>query len=151
MVINENLYTGPRKVEIKALDNNANYQEVIIPDGLIDGERYTISADISQKNGKGVISYVIFDKDIRLRGEFVHAKINGKTPFTFNYKSELTHKILLYSGQAGNTRGISTIYSNIKIEKGEEATPYIPSKNSLDPSKQSVFKAGGVFQEVYPL
>ena len=38
-----------------------------------------------------------------------------------------------------------------KLEMGTEATQYIPNKNSLDPSKQAIFKAGGVFQEVYPL
>ena len=40
---------------------------------------------------------------------------------------------------------------DLKIEEGDKKTPYIPSKNMLDPSKQAIFVAGGRFQEVYPL
>ena len=40
---------------------------------------------------------------------------------------------------------------DLKIEEGDKKTPYIPSKNMLEPSKQAVFVAGGVFQEVYPV
>lgn len=39
----------------------------------------------------------------------------------------------------------------LKLEKGDKATAYIPNKNSLEPSKQAIFPIGGVFQEVYPL
>lgn len=40
---------------------------------------------------------------------------------------------------------------NLKIEEGDKKTQYVPSKNMLEPSKQAVFVAGGVFKEVYPL
>lgn len=32
---------------------------------------------------------------------------------------------------------------NLKIEEGDKKTPYIPSKNMLEPSKQAIFVAGG--------
>ena len=33
--------------------------------------------------------------------------------------------------------------ADLKIEEGDKKTPYIPSKNMLEPSKQAVFVAGG--------
>lgn len=41
-------------------------------------------------------------------------------------------------------------FTEIKLEK-DEITPYVPNENSLEPRKQAVFLAGGVFKEVYPL
>lgn len=41
-------------------------------------------------------------------------------------------------------------FTETKLEK-DEITPYIPNENTIEPSKQAVFLAGGVFQEVYPL
>ena len=32
---------------------------------------------------------------------------------------------------------------DLKIEEGDKKTPYIPSKNMLDPSEQAIFVAGG--------
>ena len=37
-----------------------------------------------------------------------------------------------------------------KFEVDKESI-YIPNVNDLEPSKQAIFVAGGVFQEVYPL
>ena len=37
-----------------------------------------------------------------------------------------------------------------KLEEGDKCTPYLPHKNLIEPSKQAIFLAGGVFQEVYP-
>ena len=63
------------------------------------------------------------------------------------------------SSYDGNLFGFSTDYVGrmgvrclgIKYELGETSTPYLPYGNRLEPSKQAVFVAGGVFQEVYPL
>lgn len=37
-----------------------------------------------------------------------------------------------------------------KLEVSDKPSLYSPSKTDLEPSKQAIFLAGGVFQEVYP-
>ena len=46
---------------------------------------------------------------------------------------------------------IEISFKNPKLTEGIAANIYTPSVNDLEPSKQAVFVAGGVFQEVYPI
>lgn len=82
----------------------------------------------------------------------------NKNEFKF-YKFKLETKRMVDSYKAdhffirfNNVDLGKTFYlKELKLEKGDKATAYIPNKNSLEPSKQAIFLSGGVFEEVYPL
>ena len=152
MVINENLIlTEDKPYYIKPEDNRYKYIKINLPTNLNENEMYTFSLDVSQINGSGELSMIIFNKDHSLTYKTIIGKNNSRNSFSFKYMQDKTEHILLYSDIAGKTQFVGATFRNIKLEKGDKATPYIPNKNIVDPSKQAIFKSGGVFQEVYPL
>ena len=82
---------------------------------------------------------------------------NSIEPKFFTFKMETQYMKESYSVnhffiRFNNVDLGKTFYlKELKLEKGDKATPYIPNKHSLEPSKQAIFVAGGVFREVYPL
>lgn len=152
MVINENLIlTEDKPYYIKPDDNRYKYIKINLPTNLNENEMYTFSLDVSQINGSGQLSIIIFNKDNTLGYKTLIAKNNTRNSLSFEYIPKKTVNILVYSDIAGKTQFVGAKIRNIKIERGDKATPYIPNKNIVDPSKQAIFKAGGAFQEVYPL
>lgn len=144
MVINENLLSGYSNPSIiEANDNPYHYIEYQIPDNLEENQVYTISLEGSQTNGSGKFSVIIFDKETRNKSNVLIAQNGAREHLTFKYVSELTDIVLVYSDIDGQCNGVGLTVRNVKIEKGNKATPYIPNKNSVDPSKQAIFKAGG--------
>lgn len=158
MLINPNLLDITKTTHTKApydfntkitrtLENyHASRVQFELPDNLVVGQEYTFSCDIDNIDGNSELNVTAFP-GTAIIGTFLADK--GTQSYTFVLNDKNTH-IYLYLGLGLQTKGSYKIY-NIKLEEGTEATPYIPSKNILEPSKQAVFLAGGVFQEVYPL
>lgn len=150
MIINENLSTQD-KIILSAKDIAARFTAVFIDNlGLIDGETYTFSANLNLSEGE-TASILLFDSDYKIqsgKSTFTAQERNG---FTFTYKEGVTSRLACYAGVVGSTNGISAEYTKIKIEKGDQMTPYLPHKSKVKPENQVIYPAGGVFQEVYPL
>lgn len=119
------------------------------------GEKYTISYTVEKTNRFGVYTDVLsngifkpYISPTEIRN-WKETKIGEKIKYTFT--ADKDGYVVVYIDN--NSENVDTKVEEpyFKIEEGEEATPYIPSKNMLEPSKQAIYKAGGVFQEVYPL
>ena len=150
MVINENLvdlsqmtytmasYDKDTKIA-KVVDSyHASRLQIALPEGYKTGDTYTFSCNIDNIDGDDTMEIVTYPGT----NEIKTLKSDGtKQTFKFTVADHKTN-LYLYLGIRANTKGSYKIY-NIKIEKGDKATPYIPSKNSLDPSKQAIFKVGG--------
>ena len=143
MVINENI----RKIEDKIISeqySGSNFKPIYINElNLTDGETYTISLDCEQTGDKtDGFSFNLYNmgtvRVIEKVGVF-----NKRNHMTFKYEEGKTYKINLYAGIHGEYSTSGARFYNFKLEQGDKATPYIPSKNSLDPSKQAIFKSGG--------
>lgn len=149
MIVNENLYDG-KNIIIKPQNKTHNFWRITIPNDLIDGEVYVFHAKVKQTdNGSGKCGFSI-RKEGYPNTAWTSLPIDNFI-YKFKYNSITQNSILVYSDIQERTNNVGAEFAMIKLEKGDQATPYIPSKNSLDPSKQAIFKAGGVFQEVYPL
>ena len=118
---------------------------------IVKGEQYTISYIVRESNRFGVytdiLSNGIFNPYIdeteisRWRNTHPGEKIN----YTFTADKDGYAIVYLCNGHGESKE------PDFKIEKNDTATPYISSRNMLEPCKQAIFLAGGVFQEVYPL
>ena len=115
------------------------------------GKRYTISYTVKNTNRFGVYLDTLSNG---LNGNFDNAieivRYYNTRPgekITKSVTADINGYMIIYlANNGGDSKEV-----DLKIEEGDKKTPYIPSKNMLDPSKQAVFLAGGVFQEVYPL
>ena len=148
MRINENLLLG--------YGNHNNTQGVlsyttsaIAP--IVKGEQYTISYIVRESNRFGVYTdtllngifedYIDVTEVYKWRNTYPGENIN----YTFTADKDGYAIVYLCNGNGEMQE------PNLKIEEGDTSTPYTPSKNMLEPSKQAFFLAGGVFQEVYPI
>lgn len=152
MVINENLIsTEDNPYYIKPEDHRYKYKQINLPTNLNENDVYTFSVDVSQTNGSGELSMIIFNKDHSLTYKTIIGKNNTRNSFSFEYMQDRTAHILLYSDIAGKTQFVGATFRNIKLEKGNKATPYIPNKNTLDPSKQALLPPEGDYKEIEPV
>lgn len=150
MIINENLSTQD-KVILTAKDVDARFASVFIDNlGLVDGETYTFSGNLNLSEGE-TSSVIIFDSNYKVQSGISTFSTKERSSFSFTYKDGVTSRIACYAGVHGSTSGISAYYTKIKIEKGDQMTPYLPHKSNVKAENQAIFLAGGVFQEVYPL
>lgn len=140
MIINENLLLG--------YGNHNNTSSVlkyttsaIAP--ILKGEQYTISYVVEKSNRFGVytdtLSNGIFKPYISatIIAEWNRTYPGDNINYTFTADKD-GYAIVYLSNGSGNAKE-----NYFKIEKGDTSTPYIPSKNMLEPSKQAVFVAGG--------
>ena len=122
--------------------NTDNYNYRILIDGkwLEDGKAYIASADFEFVNDKKTqnVSLLIYKKEPP--HVLSHTNLNGNTKGRVSiYIPAGVHNakgIAGYAGYAGETRGVSARYSNIKLEEvqeGEtkESTTYLPHLNDL--------------------
>lgn len=143
MIINENL-SRQDKIILTERNVDARFASVFIDNlDLVDGETYTFSANLNLSKGE-TSSVMLYDSDYKVLSGTSTFSIKELSSFTFTYNDGVTSRIACYAGIHGSTSGISAEYTNIKIEKGDKATAYIPNKNSLEPSKQAIFPIGGV-------
>ena len=149
MIVNENLSTKD-KIILSAKDIAARFEAVLIDNlGLVDGETYTFSANLNLSEGE-TASILLFDSDYKVlsgKSTFTAQERNG---FTFTYKEGVTSRIACYAGIHGSTNGISAEYTKIKIEKGDQMTPYLPHKSNLPPEKQHLLPPEGDYKEIQP-
>ena len=142
MIINENLSTQDRII-LDAKKLNFRFGECILTNlGLVDGETYTFSADLNLSEGEEA-SVIIFDSDYKTRIRISIFSTKGRNSFTFVYKEGVTSRLLCYAGIHGSTNGISAEYTNIKLEKGDQMTPYLPHKSKVKVDNQAIFPIGG--------
>lgn len=156
MLINPNLYDGERKIIAEPKDMvMARYIGDLTK--LIAGETYTFSCKMKQIPGEGreidnVVHIVQGHNEMyKSYGAYQVKSIeDGFLNFTFTYIAE-ANSILCYTALSSKTNNMGAEWSNIEIVEGKDRNPiFIPSKDKLEPSKQAVFVAGGVFKEVYP-
>ena len=149
MIINENLSTQDKNI-LTAKDIDARFAAVFIDNlGLVDGETYTFSGNLNLSEGE-TSSVILFDSNYKVRSgnsTFTTKKRNG---FTFTYKEGVTSRIACYAGVHGSTKGISAEYTKIKIEKGDQMTPYLPHKSKLESDKQAIFPPEGEYKAIQP-
>lgn len=148
MIVNENLYSGN---DIYVPPNNIKYQFIPVDFGIDFevGKSYTISCEVSVSEGESC-ELRIYNENYR---EVLFSKrfiVDSREFMTFKFDDSNKYRAAFYAGIAGKTINIKAYYKKIKIEPGDQMTPYIPNKNSVKADNQAVFLSGGVFQEVYP-
>ena len=150
MIIKPNLYDGPYRVTIKAdKDYNSNGTFFDIKGKIKEGVNYTFSAKVIIENLEGVeeTKSVTLGLNDGINKEFVSfhtTNINdGKISLKFEGKEEIT-RILSYTGPYGDIKGRGMTWYEVELVEGDIGNKvFIPSKNSLEPSKQAIFLAGG--------
>lgn len=158
MLINPNLYIGDRKIVEKPLLERIGASYISDTSNLIPGKTYTFSCKMKQIPGEGkqVTNEVHIaqghNEEHKSYGGYSRAKIvDGILEYTFKYISD-ANSILCNTAVGTDAFNMGAEWSNIEIVKGENQNPiFIPNKDSLQPSKQAIYLAGGVFQEVYPI
>lgn len=142
MIVNENLSTQD-KIIISPRDEKFRYQAFYIDNlDLIDGKTYTFSANLNLSEGE-IASVILFDSSYEILTKRLKFTTNERNSFAFTYKEGVTSRLALYSGIAESTNGISAEYTNIKLEKGDKMTPYLPHKSKVKPENQAIFPIGG--------
>lgn len=145
--IRPNLLRGyiDRVVTLDARDNgtssdNYNYNWLVGPMWLKDGQAYVVSADFEWVSGEKPdgVSLLMYKRDNNHL--YSHLSLNGRTKARVSiYIPADIHNtvgIAGYAGRAGKTRGVAARYSNIKLEEvqeGEtkESTTYLPHTDDL--------------------
>lgn len=151
MIIRDNLYEGEQILSYPKAIGKYNFITILSNSDvnkLEENKKYTISLNLSQtENGSG---YVNFGRVIGSSlQDWAEKSVKDRLELTFDKTENM--RILCYTDLAGKTEDVGLKAFNIKLEFGDAATQYISNKSSLEPSKQAIFLAGGVFQEVYPL
>ena len=148
MIINENLLLGYGN------HNNTAYLRDYTTSAVAPvkkGQTYTISYTVKNTNRLGIY----FDT-LSNGWKSGYDTITGNQPANNTQPGDKIERTLI-----ADIDGYMIIYlannggdfkePDLKIEEGDTSTPYIPSKNMLEPSEQAVFVVRGVFREVYPL
>lgn len=140
--VNENLSTQD-KIILTPKDVDFRFASIFIDNlGLIDGETYTFLANLNLSEGE-TASIILFDSDYKIQSGTATFTTEERNSFTFTYKEGVTSRLSCYAGIHGSTNGISAEYTNIKLEKGDQMTPYLPHKSKVKAENQAIFVAGG--------
>ena len=150
MIINQNL-TMHDKIILSAKDVAARFEAVFIDNlGLVDGQTYTFSANVNLSEGE-TASTILFDSDYKIQSGTATFTTKERNSFTFTNKEGVTSRVVCYAGVSGSTNGISAEYTNIKLEKGEQMTPFLPHKDNLPEEKQPFLPPEGNYKEIQAL
>ena len=148
--VNENL-TGQSSLVLSGKDLANRFGAVYLNDlGLIDGKTYTISANLSLSEGEEA-TIIVFNSDYTVNHKSTRLSTKKRSSLTFVYSNESTSKIACYAGISGRTNGISAEYTNIKLEKGEQMTPYLPHKSKVKADNQPLLPPEGNYKEIQAL
>lgn len=142
MIVNENL-SGQNSIILDSKDSSFRFGAFFLSDlGLVEGETYTFSAELTLSEGEeGTV--ILFDSDYKVNSKSTRLSTKERTSFTFVYKEGMTNKIACYAGVHGSTSGITARYTHIKLEKGDQMTPYLPHKSNVKVENQAIFLGGG--------
>lgn len=151
MRINENL-SPINELHLQAKNGIYNSKAIKFDELPVEeGEKYTLSF-YGKQNEKGSGSYsLVFHREAI--GDSILTKdydCNQRNSFTFIYTSEM-NRFNLYSDIIGQETGVSADFTMIKLEKGDQMTPYLPHKSKVKAENQAIFPIGGGYHEVYPL
>ena len=148
MIINENLLLGYSN-HSNANIINANTTSAVAP--VKKGQKYTISYTVKYTNRLGIYfdtlsngingKYDLYDGLKPVNTTVIGQKINRTVIAKID-----GYMVIYLANNGGDLKE-----PNLKIEEGDTSTPYIPSKNMLEPGEQAIFVAGGTFKEVYPI
>lgn len=151
MIINENLLPI-NELHLKA--KNTRYNSAIIYfDKLLveEGEQYTLSFYGKQnEKGSGIYSLIFHRK---AQGDQLLSKryaCNQRNSLSFVYTSEM-NRFNFYADIIGEEIGVSADFIMMKLEKGDQMTPYLPHKSKVKPENQAIFPIGGGYHEVFPI
>ena len=143
MIINENLLPiNELHIEVRNIRyNNKPIYFDKLP--LEKGKEYTLSFYGKQNDkGSGRYSVGLFREragDVIFIKKYACNQINS---FTFVYTSEM-NRLVFYSDIPGDTIGVSADFTMIKLEKGDQMTPYLPHESKVKPENQAIFPIGG--------
>ena len=150
MIVNDNL-TKQSSIVLEAQDIAHRYGAVFLDSlNLVEGATYTFSANLDLSEGsEGKV--IVFDKTYTVYSKMSMFSTKNRSGLTFVYKGDSTHRIACYAGLTGSTNGISASYTEIKLEPGDQMTPYLPHKSKVKPENQAIFPSGGGYHEVFPI
>lgn len=154
MKINPNLHKGNPNYESVGKNtghkgDNYNYTYIKFENAdILKGETYTFSMDIEQtENGSGFFEMALFIypayKDIR------RYEVDKRASYTFVYDKDY-ERVIFYTDRAGYTRDVGAKFKNIKLEKGDQMTPYLPHKSKVKAENQAIFPPEGEYKEISP-
>lgn len=148
MIVNDNLIKQS-SIVLEAKDIAYRYGAVFLDSlNLVEGATYTFSANLDLSEGsEGKV--IVFDKTYTVYSKISMFSTKNRSFLTFVYKGDSTHRIACYAGLTGSTDGISARYSNIKLEKGDKMTPYLPHKTNVKADNQAIFPSGGGYSKRY--
>ena len=120
----------------------------MLPDGLIDGETYTVSCKLKQgENGSGYATILTANVGINANNALYAKKVPvNDFKASFVYDSSKMNCIGIFVDEDGKTKYKTAERSELKLEKGKEKTPYIPNGRDVDPLKSTDFIGGGYVQ-----
>ena len=122
----ENLATCTTPVYNIAASASSNYNYIWINNNTLEpNTTYTFSAEVtvSDSDKCTVYNYTASGKSGSINYNF---PADGKRhSWTFTTTADAIG-FIAYAGTAGSTAGHSAVYKNIKVEKGDKVTPYIP-------------------------
>lgn len=119
---------------------------------LEDGKTYIVSFVMEQsEKGCGKFNAGPLSHPPSVLMDHTEYEIKDRSSFKFTCDKSKQKSIAVYTDLISRKAGVGATLKYVKIEEEGGDLVYIPSMSSLEPSKQAVFVAGGVFQEVYPL
>lgn len=159
MLVKDNLFSKRNlsRVHVKHDKVNETYEtidkyhaariELLFDDSISVGKEYTVSFKIDRVYG---------DKELTIGkypGSSMWKIIKASDRYcTYTFKPDIgNEKILIYMGVSGQGTVGKYKITEIKIEEGTEATPFIPNIKDIKVEKQPFFIGGGTFEEVYPI
>lgn len=114
-------------------DNNWRYDTIY--DHLKGGTTYTFSAEISVSNGQDSVSVKAYNStcttELAASDNFSKGVKRGSFTFTTPDHIDNDANLIIYTGAAGQTAGLSATYTHMKLEEGNIATPWMPSSEEV--------------------
>lgn len=159
MVINENLALNNFKDGETKEDTDRGYTYFLIADlpdlNLNDGDTYTVSFNLEQSAkgcgqfNAGPLSIPNKERPQRYLMSKTNYEVKDRSYFSFIYSEDTQSSIVVYTDLVSRNAGVGGTIKNVKIEKGDKMTPYIPSKNSIETAKRQYFIGGGTTKKSF--